>query len=167
MHKRLPKLLDMLQSTLEEEETEVIEFVRKRLAELVALELLLHALDPDAANFADRISSDFDERIRLAICRLHEDPAKNWTVGALAAAVNMSRSSLAKRFKDGVGEPPMEYLARIRAELAVRLLRSRDLPIVSIANDVGYSSETAFITAFRRIKGVTPGKFRQLARAGG
>jgi AraC-like DNA-binding protein len=74
----------------------------------------------------------------------------------------MSRSIFALRFKQKVGTSPMEYLTRWRMLLAAdRLTNSRD-PISEIAWSLGYESESAFSTAFKRVMGSAP---RQYSRA--
>jgi AraC-like DNA-binding protein len=82
---------------------------------------------------------------------------------ALADLAGMSRSTFALRFKETVGKSPMEYLTRWRMLLAGdRLTNSRD-SISTIALSLGYESESAFSTAFKRIMGGSP---RQYGRAG-
>ncbi|HXA51638.1 MAG TPA: helix-turn-helix transcriptional regulator [Candidatus Acidoferrum sp.] len=72
----------------------------------------------------------------------------------------MSRSTFALKFKETVGASPMEYLTRWRMLLAgARLANSSD-PISAIARSLGYDSETAFSTAFRRVMGCSPREYR-------
>jgi AraC-like DNA-binding protein len=71
-----------------------------------------------------------------------------------------SRSVLAERFTRLVGEPPMQYLARWRMQLAARRLTSSAAKIASIAREVGYDSEAAFSRAFKREVGASPAAWR-------
>ncbi|WP_116203791.1 AraC family transcriptional regulator [Amycolatopsis circi] len=88
---------------------------------------------------------------------LHADPAAPWTVVALAARTGVSRSTLAKRFADLVGEPPMTYLTRWRMTLAADLLAEQpSMPITEVARAVGYSDAFGFSAAFKRVRGVNP-----------
>jgi len=104
-----------------------------------------------------------DRQMGAAITAMHGDPAHRWTLQALADRAGMSRSTFALRFKGTVGKSPMEYLARWRMLLAGdRLANSRD-SISTIALSLGYESESAFSTAFKRIMGGSP---RQYGRAG-
>jgi AraC-like DNA-binding protein len=96
-----------------------------------------------------------------ALAALHERPAEPWTLAALAAEVNISRATLARRFRELVGEPPLSYLTRWRLDLAARRLKDTDESIDAIARAVGYSSEYAFNRAFRRHRGMPPGRFRR------
>ncbi|MCX5569252.1 AraC family transcriptional regulator [Kaistia nematophila] len=104
-----------------------------------------------------------DRQMGAAIHAMHGEPARRWTLQALAELAGMSRSSFALRFKETVGKSPMEYLTRWRMLLAGdRLANSRD-SVSSIALSFGYESESAFSTAFKRVMGCSP---RQYGRAG-
>lgn len=107
-----------------------------------------------------------DPHIGPAIHALHAEPAHPWTLHELADRVGLSRSGFAQRFKEAVGEPPIAYLARWRMLLAAdRLAHSAD-PIVAIARSLGYESESAFGTAFKRVMGCSPRRYsrgRELA----
>ena len=103
-----------------------------------------------------------DPEIASAIALLHEQPERSWTIEALAGEVNLSRATLARRFTESVGEPPLSYLTRWRMDLAARRLRDTREPVGAIAGRVGYSSEYAFSRAFRRARGEPPGRYRRL-----
>jgi AraC-like DNA-binding protein len=98
-----------------------------------------------------------------AINAMHDDPAHGWTIQKLAEQAGMSRSTFALKFKETVGKSPMDYLTRWRMLLAGdRLVNSSD-PVSVIAVSLGYESESAFSTAFKRVMGCSP---RQYARGG-
>jgi AraC-like DNA-binding protein len=103
-----------------------------------------------------------DKRLSVAMGAMHGDPAQRWTLQELAERAGMSRSSFAMKFKDAVGETPMEYLTRWRMLLAADRLENSGEPISVIALSLGYESESAFSTAFKRVMGCSP---RQLSRA--
>jgi AraC-like DNA-binding protein len=105
-----------------------------------------------------------DPAVGHALRLLHHNPAHPWTVASLAAATGLSRAALARRFTDLVGEPPMTFLTGWRLALAADLLREPDATVGSVARQVGYGSPFALSTAFKRVQGVSPQKFR--ARAG-
>ncbi len=97
-----------------------------------------------------------DAQLSRSINAMHGDPAHRWTLEELAAKAGMSRSTFALKFKSAVGTSPMDYLADWRMLLAAdRLENSRD-PISVIAPALGYESEAAFSTAFKRIMGCSP-----------
>jgi len=100
-----------------------------------------------------------DKQMSAAITAVHGDPAHRWTLQELAEHVGMSRSSFAQRFKETVGTSPMEYLTRWRMLLAGdRLVYSGDsIAVISLA--LGYESESAFSTAFKRVMGCSPRQY--------
>ncbi len=110
------------------------------------------------------LSALSDKHIGAAIGLIHRDPARRWTVGSLAVEVAMSRSNFAERFRRHVGEGPIEYLTRWRMLLAGRSLR-RGQPVGIVAQSLGYRSESAFSTAFKRVMGSSPLRHARLGRA--
>jgi AraC-like DNA-binding protein len=91
---------------------------------------------------------------------LHHQPAHPWTVGALAVATGTSRASLARRFTELVGEPPMTFLTGWRLTLAADLLREPGATVGSVARQVGYGSSFALSAAFKRVRGISPRQHR-------
>jgi AraC-like DNA-binding protein len=105
-----------------------------------------------------------DERLRPALGLMHAEPGKPWGLEELARAAAMSRTSFAERFRTVAGVPPLTYLNRWRMLLAQRALRDGDTRVGSLAADLGYSSESAFSTAFKREVGVSPLRYRYRVR---
>lgn len=104
-----------------------------------------------------------DKQIGAAIGAMHDKPAQRWTLQTLAELAGMSRSSLALKFKETVGTSPMEYLTRWRMLLAGDRLTHTGDPVSLISLSLGYESESAFSTAFKRVMGCSP---RQYSRGG-
>jgi AraC-like DNA-binding protein len=101
-----------------------------------------------------------------ALRLLHAEPAAPWTIGTLAGRAGVSRSTLAKRFAELVGEPPLTYLTHWRMTLAADLLTARETAtIAEVARAVGYHDAFAFSTAFKRVKGKSPTHFRRTVQA--
>ncbi|MEU6072854.1 AraC family transcriptional regulator [Micromonospora sp. NPDC047074] len=96
-----------------------------------------------------------------ALQAMHRDPAHPWTVATLAAEAGLSRAPFARRFTALVGQPPLSYLTWWRMTTAARLLRESDAPLSAIAGQVGYVSEFAFASAFKRQHGTAPGRYRR------
>lgn len=105
-----------------------------------------------------------DERLRPALSLMHAEPGKPWGLEELARAVAMSRTSFAERFRIVAGIAPVSYLNRWRMLLAQRALRDGDVRIGSLASDLGYASESAFSTAFKREIGESPLRYRYRLR---
>ena len=100
-----------------------------------------------------------DKQMSAAINSMHDDPARRWTLQELAECAAMSRSTFALRFKEKVGTSPMEYLTRWRMLLAGDRLEHSTDPISVIALSLGYESESAFSTAFKRVMGCSPRQY--------
>ncbi len=86
--------------------------------------------------------------------------AEGLTVDDLAAAVHLSPAHFAELFRAEIGETPGRYRTRLRVERARLLLSETDLPITTIATDLGYSSSQHFATVFRHGTGTTPTRYR-------
>lgn len=105
-----------------------------------------------------------DERLRPALTLMHTEPGKPWGLPELARAAAMSRTSFAERFRTVAGMPPLTYLSRWRMLLAQRALRDSDVRVGSLASHLGYASESAFSTAFKREVGMSPLRYRYRVR---
>jgi len=105
-----------------------------------------------------------DPRIGRALDLMHADPAARWTLDALAKKAGMSRTAFALRFKALVGWSPLDYLLRWRMRLAARDLSQGHASLSEIALAVGYESEAAFSTAFKRVMGCPPKHYRTRLR---
>lgn len=106
-----------------------------------------------------------DRQIGRAIARMHEEPARSWTVDELGREIGLSRSALHERFVALVGIPPMQYLANWRMQIGANLLGSGTANVATIAQEVGYDSEAAFSRAFKRLTGHPPATWRRARRA--
>lgn len=96
-----------------------------------------------------------------ALRAMHEDPAHPWTTASLAARAGVSRTTLAKRFTDLVGDGPVAYLTEWRMTLAADLLNRPDLTVAAVAHRVGYADAFGFSAAFKRVQGVSPSAYRR------
>lgn len=101
-----------------------------------------------------------DPRIGRVLAAVHRHLGRRWTVEELAEAGGMSRAAFALRFKQLLHETPLEYLTRWRMHKATRLLRDPNRKLLQIANDLGYESDGAFNRAFKRMNGVSAGRYR-------
>lgn len=136
--------------------------VAQHLAHMMLVQALRLHLD-DAKGGVGWFFALADRQIGAAIGAMHADPAHRWTLQELAERAGMSRSIFAQRFKEKVGETPMDYLTRWRMLLAGDRLANSGDPVSAIAPSLGYDSESAFSTAFKRVMGCSP---RQYGRDG-
>ena len=105
-----------------------------------------------------------DPVVGKALAALHATPREPWTVESLARHVGVSRSVLAERFAAMVGQPPMQYLALWRMQLASRLLLDGG-QLAAVSGAAGYASEAAFSRAFKKLVGKAPAAWRKSASA--
>ena len=138
----------------------------QHLAHLMLIQMLRLYLDSDEAIEAGWWAALRDPQLSSAISAMHEDLAGPWTLDRLARIATMSRSSFADKFKRVVGEPPLEYLTRWRMRMAAQLLGNTTNTVLRIANDVGYTSESAFSTAFKKYSAEAPREFRKVQSDG-
>ncbi|NTZ73201.1 helix-turn-helix transcriptional regulator [Pseudomonas protegens] len=87
---------------------------------------------------------------------MYESPAQRWTLHALAKYAGLSRSVFALKFKAKVGASPMDYLGQWRMLLAAEKLAHTNDSISAIVLSVGYESDSAFSTAFKRLMKCAP-----------
>jgi AraC-like DNA-binding protein len=132
-----------------------------RVAELIFLEVIREHIRELSQDSQSWLSGLKDRHVGAALRLIHGRPTEPWTLEGLARTIGISRSGLAERFSNYVGQPPMQYLARWRLQLAARLLEEEGASIAQAASDVGYESEAAFSTAFRKWVGVPPGAWRK------
>ena len=143
------------------------ESVITRLAEILFIEAVRVYLDKnmDTAE-SGWLAALRDQQVGQALALLHAQPHDPWTVASLADRVALSRSAFATKFAQLVGEPPLRYLTRLRLNAAGERLRSSDAKLRAIAAAVGYESVAAFVKAFKRYLGVTPGEYRRARQPG-
>lgn len=142
------------------------ETVLTRLADVLVVQAIRAWLDGDPGGRAGWLGALRDPQIGQALALVHRDPARAWTVAALARACAMSRSAFAARFTELVGEPAMHYVTRWRMQTARHELDTGSSTVAELAGRLGYRSEAAFSRAFKRVVGVPPGAVRRAAAAG-
>ena len=135
--------------------------VLTRLAEVMFIEVLRQHIATIGAGQRGWLAALRDPVVGAALARLHERPAEDWSLAALAQEVAASRSVLAERFMHVVGIPPMQYLTQWRLQLAADLLRRGTLKVSAVASHVGYESESSFSRAFKRATGASPAAWRK------
>jgi len=131
-----------------------------RLSEVLFVEVVRRYLDSLPTGHSGWLAGLRDPIVGRALAVLHDRPVHAWTLERLAKDVGTSRSTLADRFTQFVGQPPMRYLTQWRMQLAARLLSDSTAKVSAVALDVGYDSEAAFSRAFKKIVGMAPAAWR-------
>jgi AraC-like DNA-binding protein len=102
------------------------------------------------------------EEVQRTIDERYADP--NLSATRLAEEFGFSISYLSRTFKKAAGVGLNDYLHSVRISHAKELLRNTDLPIGDVAAQVGFSSASAFIRAYRAAEAITPGAYRERAQ---
>jgi AraC-like DNA-binding protein len=137
------------------------EAIITRLGDILVIQAIRAWIENDPASQTGWLGALRDRQIGRALSLIHRDPARDWTVAALADELAMSRSAFAARFTELVDEPAMQYVTRWRMQVAVNALREEGATIAELANRLGYRSEAAFARAFKRVIGVPPGELKR------
>jgi len=133
------------------------------VATLLAEILFIHVLRAYMASGPERnkgwLRAVFDPQMGTALSAIHGGVDTPWTVESLAETAGMSRSAFAARFKELLGQTPLEYVTEWRMQKAMQLLKHRDRKLIDVARSVGYESDAAFSKAFKRVVGNNPGEY--------
>jgi AraC family transcriptional regulator len=136
---------------------------RHQLTDLLATRLLAaHTGSP--ATFRPIMGGLSPRVLGRAIERLRSDSDADVSLAALASDAGLSRFHFCRAFKESTGLSPHAWLRQHRLEQAMNMLRDTDVSVVSVAAALGYSSQTAFAAAFRKLTGETPSDWRRRMR---
>ena len=137
------------------------EVVSTRLAEVLFIQVLRAHIALGSERDKGWLRAIFDPQIGTALSAVHNSVDSPWTVESIATAAGMSRSAFAARFKELLGQTPLEYVTEWRMQKAIQLLEERDKKLLDIARSVGYESDAAFSKTFKRVVGASPGEYRK------
>ena len=105
-----------------------------RLSELMFVDVVRHYLETLPADRTGWLAGLRDPFVGRALTAFHRAPARDWTIESLAKSVGLSRSALAERFTQFVGQPLMQYMTNWRMQLAANHLLSGIESVALIAN---------------------------------
>ena len=116
--------------------------------------------DPQLGQGASWVNAYHNPYLRNALVAIHENPAHPWQVEELAQKASLSRAAFAQRFKELLGDTPVNYVTKVRIQKSMELLVRTEESIERIAETVGYGTGFALSKAFKRIAGVSPQHYR-------
>jgi len=100
-------------------------------------------------------------QVKRVVAYMREHISADITLQDLASVVNMSRFHFCGAFHAATGAPPHEYLIRMRMRVACELLTGTCLQVKDVGRAVGYSTASAFTSAFHRMMSCTPSQYRR------
>ena len=118
----------------------------------------------EAAGAASWSHAVGDPQIRTVLALMHESCAHPWTLDELAQRAGLSRTSLAERFRQTLGDTPLNHLRTLRMQRAMQALSDSECTLEQVAQQVGYIDAFSFSKVFKRTVGVSPREFRQRDR---
>ena len=133
--------------------------VATRLAEVLFIQIIRAHIASGHERNKGWLRAVFDPQLGAALGAVHDRVNTPWTVESLAETAGMSRSAFAARFKELLGQTPLEYVTEWRMQKAMQLLQQRDRKLIDVARLVGYESDAAFSKAFKRVVGANPGEY--------
>jgi AraC family transcriptional regulator len=142
------------------------EFSESDVAAPLALEgLILEVLADASRSLANEPSITEPQWLRRARDLLHDETGDPLTLTAIADAVGVNASHLARTFRKRHGCTVGEYVRRLRIERASRELATSRVPISEISLRAGFFDQSHFSKVFRRHTGMTPAEYRNRVSA--
>jgi len=132
------------------------QLVSARLADILVVEAIRACTEGAQDVPTGWLGALSDLRLGRALRAIHGDIAQPWTVARLASMAGMSRAAFSALFTRRVGQPPLGYVRAWRLTIARAALARGDADIARLANQLGYTSQSAFTHAFRCAFGTSP-----------
>ena len=132
-------------------------------AESIGMALAVHLLRRYAAEAPvrnDRVGRLSTPQLRAALDFIAAHLGDNPALAEVAAATALSPYHFARRFKASLGLSPHQFILRARIERAKTLLADPHHSLVEIGLATGFANQSHFTTAFRRLVGMTPKRYR-------
>ena len=126
------------------------------------VELLLFIIR--CKEYEDNVIKEIDvdnRKIQEVATYIFEHYTENILLEDVADKFDMNKSFLSKRFKTATGFGFKEYIINLRIQNACRLLLETNKSITDIAFECGFNDSNSFGDSFRKIKGISPRKYRK------
>ena len=133
----------------------------EHLAQMMLVQILRLYQSSMGATTTGWLAALNDPRLAPVLQQIHAAPARRWTLSDMAGVASQSRSTFALHFKQRVGMAPQEYLTRWRMHLALQALNTSASSVSRIGQSLGYQSDSAFSSAFKRLMNCSPREYRE------
>lgn len=107
------------------------------------------------------IKSANQERIQTMISFIQQNYQEKLSMESIAASASVSKRECLRCFQTCIHQTPFDYLLNYRMEMAEKLLRMTEIPIIEIASQTGFSSSAYFVKVFKNVYKKTPGAYRK------
>ncbi|MBL4941272.1 MAG: AraC family transcriptional regulator [Colwellia sp.] len=134
-----------------------------RLTEVLFIQLLDNFINKNE-HLTGFLAALKEPRLNKILQLIHQHPQRQWTLDIISEAVGMSRATLQRKFKAGIGISPMAYVSRWRMAKAYQLLKYSNSSLEDIADVIGFADARTLRHAFRDHYGDTPSQFRKKTR---
>lgn len=136
-----------------------------QLARTAMMHLLLNHRAAEAGSKDEEsfepVESTASADLSRALAYIEARLGDSLSVASLAQVAGVSEAHFTRLFVRRIGMPPHRYILRARVERAMDLLSATRKPIVEIAAELGFSTQSHFTAAFKRITGITPTEYRR------
>jgi AraC family transcriptional regulator len=150
------RLLETASQTLPHRDNEAYRCVAKAAA------LLQAECDLGASDAATRHDSLPAWKTKRVLGFIDENLDRPIRIEEMASLANLSCSHFSRAFRATLGEPPSSFVVRRRVDRAEQLILFTDKPLSQIALDCGMADQSHLTKLFRRVYGMSPGKWRKL-----
>jgi len=105
-----------------------------------------------------------EQRFKRVLDFIESNLARDMSLDRLAAEACLSPYHFSRLFQQATGASPHRYVTSRRVQAAQKMLLSTACPLVQIAIDTGFGCQANFTRVFRKMTGMSPGKYRELTR---
>lgn len=140
------------------------DFIAIRMSEIILAQALRTFFASEGAG-KPVFAAFLDANIAPVLSAIHANPANPLTLEALSQIAGLSRTALVSRFTACMSMTPLKYVTFWRMQIAKQLLVKSALPILDVAESVGYQSEAAFGRVFKKHHNIAPATYRRQSRS--
>lgn len=127
---------------------------------LTLQEMLIRLMQTQARHIFQQRQAHPEGPLAHAINHIHENLTTRIDLDALADRACMSRAKFYRKFKESMGETPLQYITRARLSHAAEMLDDGKYSVTEVCYACGFKNLSHFITSFRSLNGVSPKNYQ-------
>lgn len=156
--KRILKILDTIGEIFESQSEN---WPCKSRSYLLELLFFIENLYDSVCSTNDECYEFLDEDFQRILIYLYDNYDKKISVLDVTNEFHISKTTLFKLFKNNLNEPFLQYLNKLRIQIAASMLRDTGLPVSEIMERVGFTDSVHFFRTFKKYLGNTPSEYRE------